>query len=189
MSYISAIRRQDEVLVWERTNEGRDIKTYPAPFYFYTPDPDGKFTSIYGDKLTRWDFNTSREFYAAKSECESGHVKMFESDISPEMKVLSEHYYNVPAPNLHLTLFDIEIDYVSELGFASIENPYAPVNSVAMYHAWSKRMVVYAVPPPGYQAPSTEELIQQLNDITPLPDDVTVELFLCKDEIADVFPD
>ena len=182
MSYISAIRKQDEVLVWERTEEGRDIKTYPAPFYFYTPDPDGKYTSIYGDKLTRWDFDTSREFYTAKNECESNHVKMFESDVSAETKILSEYYYNVPVPDLHVTLFDIEIDYVSELGFASIENPYAPINSVAMYHTWSKRMVVYAVPPPGYEAPSQEELIKQLNNIAPLPNDVVVEIFLCKDE-------
>jgi DNA polymerase elongation subunit (family B) len=185
MSYISAIRKGDEVLVWERTEAGRDIKIYPAPFYFYVPDKKGEFVSIYGDKLTRFDFSTSREFYQAKSECDSNNVKRFESDIPPELKVLSENYYNVPAPNLNITLLDIEVDYRSELGFASIENPYAPINSVAMYHMWSQRMIVYAVPPENLDVKSlgtTEDMLKRLDEIAPLPDDVQVELVLCKDE-------
>lgn len=183
MSYISAIRKEDEVLVWERTNQGRDIKIYPAPFYFYVPSPKGTFTSMYGDKLERLDFATSREFYQAKNECDSNGIKMFESDLSPEIKILSEHYYKVPAPTLHVTLFDIEVDYVADLGFPSVENPYAPVNSIAMYHSWSRRMVVYAVPPPGYSDYLTQDaILTKLNDIAPLPTDVEIEVFLCKDE-------
>ena len=93
MSYISAIRQGESVLVWERNDEGRELKTFPAPYYFYikselgidwinggTRHPD-QFTSMYGDTLDRWDFNHSRDMYKAKQDCESGDAEMFESDI------------------------------------------------------------------------------------------------------------
>lgn len=185
MSYISAIKQGDEVLVWERTKEGRDIKRYPTPYYFYVQDPDGIYTSIYGERLSKLEFDTAKEFFNAKNECQSNRVKMYESDITAECKVLSEHYYNVPAPTLHITFLDIEIDYVPELGFASIDNPYAPVNSVALYNTWCNEMIVYAVPPSGSDITSygtEEEILKKLNDIAPLPADVKVVVTLCIDE-------
>ena len=142
MSYISAIRQGDNVLVWERTDEGhRDLKTFEAPYYFYVKSNEGEHLSMYGDKLARFDFNHSREFYKAKQECESNDIEMFESDIPVELKILSEHYYGLEAPTLNVSFFDIEVDYVKEIGFSSVKNPYAPINSVAIYHQHQNRMV------------------------------------------------
>ena len=65
MSYISAIRQGENVLVWERNNpEYRELKTYPAPYYFYMKSElvvdwinggtlTAGFESMYGDKLDR----------------------------------------------------------------------------------------------------------------------------------------
>ncbi|MBT8439442.1 MAG: hypothetical protein KJO91_06915, partial [Gammaproteobacteria bacterium] len=92
MSYISAIKTNDDVLVWERTEEGRELQTYRAPYYFYVDAKDGEYESIYGDKLTRHDFNTAADFQRAKQDCVSSGVRMFESDIPPELKTLSAHY-------------------------------------------------------------------------------------------------
>jgi len=147
MSYISALRKNDEVLVWERVNGDRVLRTFPAPYYFYVEDPNGEFTSMYGDKLSRFDFNTSAEFYDAKKKLQGARVTLWESDIAAELRILSEHYYNKPAPVLNVSFFDIEVDYNPELGFSSVKNPYAPINSVAIYHQWSKRMVLIAIPP------------------------------------------
>ncbi len=172
-------------MVWERTDEGRTLYNFPAPFYFYVPDDDGDYTSMFGDKLSRIDFDTSKEFNGAKAECASNGWEMFESDIPPELKLLSEKYYNVAAPKLHVTFFDIEVDYNPELGFSSIENPYAPINSVAYYHNWSKRMVVYAVPPDNYLG-DPDDLIEdsffdKVSKITDMPEG-KVEIYFCKNE-------
>lgn len=111
MGYINAIKRNNDVLVWERKNGKREIVTYRAPYYFYTKSKTGEFKSIYGDTLERHDFATAREFNEAKAAMAGQHQEMFESDISPELKLLSEEYYNKPAPVLNITFFDIEVSY------------------------------------------------------------------------------
>lgn len=180
MGYISSITKNDEVLVWERTDNGRKLKTYPAPYYFYARSSVGEYTSIYGDKLARFDFTNGRDFREVVMECESSNIKIFESDIPPELKILSEHYYNVPAPKLHVTFLDIEVDYHTEVGFASEANPYAPINSVALYHTWNNRYVVLAVPPEGDDqiGAASEEFMSKLNELAPLPEAEVEVLFL-----------
>lgn len=193
MSYISAIKIKDEILVWERGEDGhRTTKTYSAPYYFYTKEDGGEYTSIYDDKLTRHEFFNSIEFNQAKADCESSRIEMFESDIPAELKILSEHYYGIPAPKLNVSFIDIEVDYDPEVGFASASNPYAPINSIAIYHQHLKRYVVLAVPPnlapfkknnddwvPG-DAP--ESFLQQMHDIAEFRDTYDLEVVFCKDE-------
>ena len=96
MSYISAIRDRDEVRVWERNNGKREMITYPSPYYFFTPHDDGEYKSIFGQKLMRHDFDTYQEMAKAKQECNSNQVEKFESDISPELKILSINLGPVP---------------------------------------------------------------------------------------------
>ena len=180
MSYISAIRDHDEVRVWERVEGERVLKTYPAPYFFFTQDDDGQFESMFGDKLTRHDFDSYTEMRQARQDCESNRVPMFESDIPPELKVLSQEYYEKPAPTLNVTFFDIEVDYNREIGFSSVSNPYAPVNSIALFHTHQNLMIVYAIPPDEW--PDKDAFMKEMNDIAPLPTDCDVELHFCKSE-------
>lgn len=148
-NYISSIyhRATDSVLVFERDpKNGRKVRSYPAPWYFYAPDEDGKFTSTYGTKLSRHDFDSRADFEQAASRTTGKH----ESDISPELKVLMNNYFGVPAPTLNVGLIDIEVDYKKELGFSSPENPYAPINAVTIWMSSSDQYVTLAVPPPGW---------------------------------------
>ena len=188
MSYISAVKKRDDVIVWERDNEGnRIVKTFPAPYYFYVKDPDGEYTSMYGDKLSRFDFDTSSEMYQARGECEGSRIEMFESDIPADLKVLSEHYYNVPAPKLHVTFLDIEVDYKAEIGFSSVANPYAEINSVAIHHEWLDKHILLIVAPPSYDGTTDpEEFKQLLHEVEPLPDQ-EVEVRFCENETELLF--
>lgn len=97
----------DKVTVWERDEQGRRPVTYPAPKYFYVPHPEGKFTSIYKDRLERLDFDTQAEFKAGLNQ----HRKKFESDIPPMFKVLMDEYYGAVPSKVHYALLDIEWNY------------------------------------------------------------------------------
>lgn len=182
MSYISAIRKSDEVIVWERTEKCRILKRFPAPYYFYVRSPNGEHKDIYGHTVLRIDCSTNEEFRDKQEEYENKGYELYESDIPPEIKVLSEHYYNATSPTLNVTFLDIELDYDPNIGFPTIENPYAPINSVALYHSFTNSNIVISVPPKEYKDINKKEFIKQLNVISPLSKDVNNEFIFVKNE-------
>lgn len=198
MSYISAIRINDDVIVWERTPEGRDFRTFRAPYYFYArPEDwfdenlasDQPFKTFRGDTVYKYEYETAKPFQIQRMELIGQSVPLFESDIPPEIRILSEHYYQKPTPELHVTLFDIEVDFDIINGFSSISNPYAPINSIALYHRWLKRYVVLCIQPdiearwtPYPLGDAPKEFYDQLNAVAPLPKDMKLEVIFCKDE-------
>jgi len=120
MSYINAITKRNEVWVWERN----DPASYPRPrrytaeHYCYVRDDDGLYTSIYGDNLTKKTFANRADM---SEYIKANKNNLFESDIPSELRALSKHYYNVPAPKLNVTFLDIEVDYDKTVGFSSIK--------------------------------------------------------------------
>ena len=136
--------RDDVVVVLERNQNG-DLfrKKYNPPYYFYIPDESGEYTSIYGDKLIKAEFDSKDAYNAAKNEFK---IK-FESDISPVKRVLMDYYYNVPTPRINYAFLDIEVDYAKSIGFAGPTNPYAIINAVTIYQSWTNKFKTYAVPP------------------------------------------
>ena len=149
MSYISAVKVGEKVFVWERDAKNNRRKvSYDAPYYFYIEDEeDGDYTSIDGKKLSRVDASSEYLFREYRNKCKDRGVEMYESDISPDLKILSEHYYGKKSPKLNVTFYDIEVDYSTEKGFSSPSNPYALVNAVALFHEHENKMVVIAIPP------------------------------------------
>jgi len=166
MSYISTIRRGNDVLVWERGTSGqRELIRYPAPFRFYTEDDNGTHESIFGKSLVCHDFKEYDQFYKIKEHLKQSRTKLYESDISAEIKVLSEHYYNKPAPDLHISLYDIEVFYNETVGFSSPSNPYAPVCSVSIHHLWKNKTIIFAVPPPKWDRSTFDESLKTLAEV------------------------
>lgn len=183
MSYISALRRGDEIWVWERNTDGeRVLKRSPAPLYFFVEDnKNPTHTSIFKDNLRKETFDTFEDYQRARQIYISSGIKTFESDLPPELKLLSQEYYQVPAPKLHVTFLDIEVDYNKEIGFSNVENPYAPINSIAIYHQWNNKMILYAVPPPE-QAWSESSLKEKMHEKESLPNDIEIEVHLSTNE-------
>lgn len=181
MPYISATHVDDQVIVWERDDSGqRIVRDYPAPYYFYYDDKDGEYTTIFDTPVSKREFTKQSKYRAARKEYESDGVRMWETDISPEIRVLSNHYYGLPAPKLHVTFFDIEVDYDPQIGFSSITNPYAPINSVAILHSWKNELVVIVVPPEaGWNA---KRLEYEVNKVEPVPSKFTTRYIVCEDE-------
>jgi DNA polymerase elongation subunit (family B) len=164
-NYIGAVYDwdSDKVLVWERDSDGnRVLNRWKAEHYFYAPVEiaraigdnvpysnvaDG-YRSLYEHDLIRFDFDTRREFEEAKRAFPAG--SLFESDIPTELKILMNHYADVPTPVVNFAFLDIEVDYKSKLGFSGPKNPYAVINAITIYQSWNKTYKQYVVPPAGW---------------------------------------
>lgn len=137
----------ESVIVWERNNSKRIKKTYDLDLSFFIQDKSGKHEDIYGNKLLRLEFDNFYDFNKAKKEYKANNILMYESDIPIEQKILSLNYYKAPVPKLNITFFDIEVDYNKFQGFSSVTDPYAPINSISLYHQHTGKRVIYTVPP------------------------------------------
>jgi DNA polymerase elongation subunit (family B) len=172
--------KQDRVVVVERDIETRERFTtlVKPPYYFYVPDEDGEYESIFGDKLARVDADSKEEFDYLSRACP---VK-FESDIRPLARVLMDMYYGRPTPPVNFVFFDIEVDYKQSIGFAGPSNPYAPINANTIYSSWTNEYITLAVPPPGYVIDETfmdkihENWKQQKMGFEP-------NIIICRDEL------
>lgn len=183
MSYISAITKDADVIVWERDEAGRKEVEYDAPFYFYIKDPKGKHKTIYGDTVSKETFSTSQQMRKAKDNMISSGKEVFETDIPPEIRVLSNAYYGKPAPKLHVSFYDIEVDYDPEIGFASVKNPYAPINSIAIVHQWSNQLIVLTVPPTDeWDQETLTAAVKVACPEAPIPDEYEMDIIVCENE-------
>ena len=162
MSYVDAFydREQDMINVVERDDKGqRHYKEYPARHIFYYPDAKGKFTSIFGQPLSRVSSKNVKEH--RKELAIHSNKKLFESDINPIYRCLEDHYLNVDAPKLNVAWFDIEVDFDPERGYASPEDAFMPITAIAVHLQWMDTMVCLAIPP---KTLSMEEAKKQVEE-------------------------
>lgn len=113
-------------------------------------DTSTTYQSMFGDplyKITFYDGRKWKNFLGKKPT----DIDLWESDIPPELKVLSTNYYQAEPPTLNVTFYDIEVAYSPLRGFSSTMDPYAPLNSIAFYHVWRDEYVLYSVPPEGLE--------------------------------------
>ena len=178
-TYISTSISKDrnKVIVWERDANGRYHVEYDAPYYFFIENLEGKYRSVKGRKLERVSFDDPYEFYEAKKKYKDNDLNLYESDISPELKILSDKYYKKDiVHDLHITFYDIEVDYDPQKGHSGTSNPYAPISSIALYHMHSDRAIVLAVPPKKGDWKNTT-----LDDLPPELSEKS-EIVICKNE-------
>ena len=161
----------DEILVVERDNSGkrREI-TYPKKLIFYYDDPKGKHISIFGTKVTQFKTTSQKAFQKELKLCGK---RTYESSINPIFRCLSENYQGLPAPQLNVALFDIEVDMDPQRGYASPNDPFAAVTAISVALAWENRVITLALAPKTYKdesgkvVPLTKELAKAICDSFP----------------------
>lgn len=73
--------------------------------------------------------------------------------------------------------------YKGDIGYASVRNPYAEINSVALYHYFEKQMVVICVPPHENRDNWTPEKLEyECNLKLKVPEHYNTEYVICKNE-------
>jgi DNA polymerase elongation subunit (family B) len=181
MSYVDAFynRDTDIISVVERDDNGkRQFKEYPARYLFYYPDQRGKYVSIYGDPLSRVTCKNIKDFH--KEQKIHSSKKLFESDINPIFRTLEDNYLNKDAPKLNVAFFDIEVDFDPERGYASPEDAFMPITSIAVHLQWMEELICLAVPP------KTMNMAEAQKSIEGIPN---TYLFDTEGELLDAFLD
>ena len=162
-------RDRDCIEVAERINGKREFINYPARYSFYYPDPKGKFRSIFGDSLSRVTCSNTKQFRKEKAALE--HKTLFESDINPVFRCLSENYLDAESPELNLCLFDIEVDFNYDKGYADPSDPFSPITAVTLALTWIDKVVTLCIKPKGLDAEKASNICHKFPNT-----------ILCKDE-------
>lgn len=185
MSYIDAIKSGDFIHVVERNNGNRIYKEYPTNYTFYYDDPRGKYTTIYGTKVSRVTPATKKEF---DSEVKMHRGKrLWESDVNLVFRCLSENYADAESPKLHTAIFDIEVDFDKERGYSEIDDPFNAITAITVYLDWLDKLVTMAVPPKTMTMQEAEAATRHFSDCFLFDSEIEMlETFLDLIDDADV---
>lgn len=188
MSYVDAIynKEKDLIQVAERVNGVRKFKDFPAKYQFYYQDPKGKYTSIYGESLSRVAVNTHKAF--EKEKRIYGHKRLYESDLKPVFRCLEDNYLNGTDPVLNVCFFDIEVAFHKEKGFADPSDPFNPITSITLYLGWLERLITLCIKPDAMHQADAEAICAKFdNTVLCNTEHEMLELFLGLIEDADIF--
>jgi len=172
MSYIdTTISKNGKlVLVWERDkNDKIQLVKHIAPYNCYIEAPEGEHKSIFPDRkpLKQLLFKDRWELEAFVKGTKDNNFEdaypdiVYESDISPDLKILAGSYYRKSPPNLHVTFLDIEADAdLKNIGWPTVNNPYGEITAISLYHQWLDKTIVLANVPNDFskEYPTKEEL-------------------------------
>lgn len=110
MSYVDAIRGKDTIEVVERLHGERIYRSFPMNTHFYVEREGGTFRSIYGKELQKMECNDRKHFFELLTRYKASEKAVYEGDLNPIYKCLSEHYINSEPTPLNVAFFDIETD-------------------------------------------------------------------------------
>jgi len=165
MSYVDAIIDKDKntIFVAERSQDGQRVLTeHPTKYVVYWPSDRGKWSSIHGVKLDRFQTNKGKEF-----QRELGVIpkpKQHESDINPIFRCLYDNYRDAPSPNLHVGLFDIETDFDPLRGFSSTEDAFSPITAISVWMNWLDRCFTLAIKPKTMSKEAAQTVCSEFPD-------------------------
>lgn len=127
---------QAMVYLWD-DEHGLIVTPYKDFNYAYKKDPNGKYVSIYGDRLKK------------VSRFQWNETGLFESDLPRETRVLTDLYLNDDMPSKgHVILtFDIEVD--SEGGFSTPEQADKEITAIANHVSTTDQYTVFLLDPTG----------------------------------------
>jgi DNA polymerase elongation subunit (family B) len=187
MSYIDAIldRDTDRIHVVERVNGKRLYNEYPANYVFYYDDPRGKHRTIYNTPVTRFSTRSSKEFRRELKMHEG--KRLWESDINPVFRCLSEHYLNADAPKMQVAFVDIETDFDPKRGFSSPEEAFSKITAITVHLQWLDQLVTLAMPPSGMSMAVANDIAVKFDNTVMFDDEaLMLQTFLDLIEDADI---
>jgi len=117
---------------------------FPFPRYAYKRNPSGKFTSLYGDKLEKVTSFDERD------------PELFESDIMPEMRILTDRYSDNDDPSKGHKVVILDIEVSTEGGFPDITAGDKTITAIALLDQVADTYYSMILDPDGKVADSTK---------------------------------
>jgi len=129
--FIKRTKRGNIVNLWD---DQKGFSQFKFDRYCYQKDPDGEYTSIYGDKC--------RKVYEWAGVDES---ELFEHDVNLTTRVLVDLYQDsdIPSENHTVLTFDIEVEMIT--GLPDIREAQNEITSIAAQDSITKSYVVFVV--------------------------------------------
>ena len=155
-------RTQDRIHVVERVDGKRVFQEFPANYVFYFDDPRGKFRTVYGTPVSRFSTRNGKEFHK-EMRINSGNT-LWESDINPVVRCLSENYLDKGSPKLHTCFFDIEVDFDKERGYSTPDDPFNPITSISLYLDWIDQLITLVVPPKSMSRGTADQIASEFEN-------------------------
>jgi DNA polymerase elongation subunit (family B) len=130
------------VHLWDDEHGYTSFKYRP---HAYKKARDGKYTSIYGDKLERIEKYNPRD------------PKLFESDVPWDTKVLIDAYSESDevSKNHRVTVLDIEVD--STGGYPNVADPKQKITAIALYSSVNDKYYCFVLDEDGVVQPETKD--------------------------------
>ena len=128
----------------------------------YFPDRKGKHRTIYGTPVSKFSTKSRTEF--EKERRIHSSKPLFESDVNPIFRCLSENYLGVDAPKLHTCFFDIETDWDSVRGWSPASEALNPVTAISMYLDWLDQLVTLVIAPKQMSAETAQEIVDSFGN-------------------------
>jgi len=150
MSYVSALHERtkfkDVIKVVERVDGKRSYREFKPDYSFYVDDPRGTHRTIFDTPVRKITPKNRTEF---KLEVQTNSAKrLWESDLNYVYKCLATYYRHIPAPDLHIGFFDIEVDFDAVRGYAPIHDPFNKVTAITILESWTDKLITFALAPP-----------------------------------------
>jgi DNA polymerase elongation subunit (family B) len=165
MSYVDALldKEKNTISVVERLPDGKRIFTeHQTKYCAYWPSERGRYTSIYGMKLEKFQTSKAKEFQRELGVLPK--TKLHEADINPIFRCLYDQYRDSPVPNLHVAFFDIEVDFDPLRGFSSPDDAFSPITCISVYLNWLERNFTLVLKPRKMSTDAAQSIIEQFED-------------------------
>lgn len=170
--YVDCIYFKDKDIcrIAERVDGKRVLKDVPVEYTFYYNDTNGRYTSMYGDRVSKFTTRNRKRFDQERRNIKSQGGHTYEYEIKPEMKMLEAMYKEGEMPDLNVCFFDIEVDFDKVNGYAPPEDPFNKITAISLYNNWEE-VCHTLVLKPDEMSPETAVKICSHFDHTILCDD------------------
>lgn len=164
MSYVDAwySKEKDVIEVVSRVNGERVISEYRPDYTFYVSDKKGKYTTVYGNPVSKITPRSGKEFQ--KEKAVNSQNECWESDLNLVNKCLSQNFRNLPSPRLRACFLDIETDFDPELGFAPTDDPFNKITAVTIILQWTGQCITLAMPPSTMSTEAANEIASRFDN-------------------------
>jgi DNA polymerase elongation subunit (family B) len=187
VTYVDAILEKDKnrIEVVERVNGQRVYTSWPSRYVVYFPSERGRYTSIFGQRMDKFETTRSEEFQRELRMIDK--QKQYESDINPIFRCFYDHYKNAPSPKLNVAFFDIETNFDPLRGFSSPEEAFNEVTAISIYLNWLNKNFTLVIKPKTLTDLQAQEIVDKFEDSVLCENETQLlDVFLSLIEDADI---